>query len=132
MLPPKGALAFDRFAQRINHAPKAADGRTAPSTDVTSARQPRRTPSKEANGIRGVWSGKSDDLARNGFAGSFDDYPGPDRHGVQRSCDLNHQAAHADDPSIDLTPSSSLICSASVFMPQSGFESGWQRLTRRP
>jgi hypothetical protein len=29
-----------------------ADGRTAPATDVTSARQPRRTPSSGANGMR--------------------------------------------------------------------------------
>jgi len=32
-----------------------ADGRTAPATDVTNARQPRRTPSKGAKGMSNAY-----------------------------------------------------------------------------
>jgi hypothetical protein len=34
---------------------QVGDGRTAPATELTTARQPRRTPSKGANGIRRAW-----------------------------------------------------------------------------
>ena len=45
------------------------------------------------------------DLARNGAsAPGLDHDPGADRHGMEGARDLDHEAAHADDPAIDLDP----------------------------
>jgi hypothetical protein len=76
------------------------DGRTEPATEVTIARQPRRTPSSAPNGIT-----KADHLTgdRAVIAG-LDQQPRPDRHGVDRSRDLDHQPAHPDHPAVNLDP----------------------------
>ena len=81
------------------------DGRTAPGAADTTARQPRRTPSSGANGISSALrAGKADHLAgdRRGRAPVSIDDARADRHRVERTRDLDHQAAHADDAAVDL------------------------------
>ena len=82
-----------------------ADGRTAPATEVTTARQPRRTPSSGANGISSAFAPEKPTTSQ-GYArpAGLDDDPRADRHGVDRPRDLDHQAAHADDAAVDLDP----------------------------
>ena len=50
-----------------------------------------------------VGAGEADDLAGDEAAGAgLDNDARADRHGVDRSRDLHHQAAHADDAAVDL------------------------------
>ena len=81
-----------------------AEGRTAPATEVTSARQPRRTPSSGANGIsERVKAGKADDLAGDVFSrGVSMTTRAPTDIACRRPGGLDHQAAHADDTAVDL------------------------------
>ena len=50
----------------------------------------------------GILAGEADDLAGDvaAVAAAFDHDPGADRHGMDRSGDLHHQAANADDAAI--------------------------------
>ena len=85
---------------------QAGDGRTAPAIALTTARQPRRTPSSAANGIsRACAPRKANHLARNraGSAG-LDHHPGADRHGMDRARHFHHQPAHPDHAAVDLDP----------------------------
>ena len=73
---------------------------------VTTARQPRRTPSSAAKGMASAWPPwkptTSQGMARPRLRlARLDGEPGADRHGVDRPCHLDHQPAHADDAAID-------------------------------
>ena len=83
---------------------QACDGRTAARTADTTARQPRRTPSSGANGISSALPPEKPTTSQGiGLAlAGLDDDAGADRHGVQRPGHLDHQAAHADHPAVNL------------------------------
>src|ERR1700733_11855066 len=87
------------FTTRPSHA---ADGRTAPATDVTSARQPRRTPSSGANGMSNAYGPENPMTSLGIFL------PGASittRAPTDIACsggNLDHQTAHADDAAINL------------------------------
>ena len=80
---------------------KAAPGLAALAI---TARQPRRTPSSPANGITtALFPEKpitSQGMKRS--AAGLDHDAGADRHRVDGTRDLDHQAAHADHPAIDI------------------------------
>ena len=71
---------------------------------MTTARQPRRTPSSGANGISSAFAPEKPTTS-HGMAvpwPGLDQHARADRHGMDRPGDLDHQAAHADDAAIDL------------------------------
>ena len=81
-----------------------SEGRTAAGDrrDDGAAAAPHAFERAERHQER-IVAGKADDLAGDRAAGrGLDQHLGADRHGVDRSRDLDHQAAHADHPAVDL------------------------------
>ena len=80
------------------------DGRTWLAALAMTARQPRRTPSRPANGITtALLPEKPMTSARDeAVAAGLDHDAGADRHRVDRAGDLDHQPAHADHAAIDI------------------------------
>ena len=81
-----------------------SDGRTAGhhARDHRAAAAPHALQRRKRHQQR-MGAGKSHHLARNGAAAAgLDRHPGADRHGVDRPGHLNHEAAHADHPAVDL------------------------------
>jgi hypothetical protein len=65
-----------------------------------TARQPRLTPSRPANGIA---PGEADDFGRDEtVAAGVDHDAGAHRHRVDRAGNFDHQAAHADHAPINI------------------------------
>jgi hypothetical protein len=100
-------LAVDRHAGGVDHAPEPpcggphgsggrADDGTAAAADTFE--RPERHQQR-------VGAGESNHFANDIAAGAgLDHHPRAHRHGVDRSRDLNHQPAHADDAAVNLDP----------------------------
>src|SRR5207248_10363866 len=96
-------LAVDRLAHRVEDP--AEPGRRRPhlargvGNDSTTA-APHSFEACERHYYR-IISGEADHLRRNRTAAAgLDHDASADRHRMDRSCDLHHQAAHADHPAI--------------------------------
>jgi hypothetical protein len=75
----------------------------APAAVVTTARQPRRTPSSAANGIASAWPPEKPTTSHGIFRRSgLDGQARADRHRVNRSSDLHHQSTHRDNAAVSL------------------------------
>jgi hypothetical protein len=88
----QGALAIDRLAERIDHAPEPAGRWTNRAGDRGNYR-PAPTPhalERRERHEQSVAAGKAYDFAWDGLAGSLDDHPRADRHRVQWPGDFNH------------------------------------------
>jgi hypothetical protein len=102
------ALAIDRLAHGVHHPPEPGLGR------------PHRCPHRRHHGAatapdpferserhqQSMTAGKTDHLARDRYEPALglrlDDDTRADRHGMQRTRHLHHQATHADHPAVNL------------------------------
>ncbi len=100
------ALAVDRLAHRVDDAAEPArrrPHRRRGGADDGPAAAPHPFERAERHQQR-ILAGETDHLAGDiaFVAAGLDHDPRADRHGVDRSGDLDHQAAHPDDPAIGL------------------------------
>src|SRR6185437_7777296 len=97
--------SVDRFTQGVDDAPEPGlrrPHRAGGGRDHRAAATPHPVKSRERHCQR-IAVGKADYLAGDGAAGAgLDDQPGANRHGVDRTGDLDHEPTHADDAAVDL------------------------------
>ncbi len=100
------SLAVDRLAHGVDDAaePGRPTAAPAPAALAITARQPRRTPSRLPNGISTALAPAKPITSQGMIAvrAGLDHDPRADRHRVDRSGDLDHQAAHAHNAAINV------------------------------
>jgi hypothetical protein len=99
------ALAVDRLAHGVDHAAEPAERgphRRRRRRHYRAAAATHAFERRERHQQR-VGAGEAHHLARDRLTG-LDHHPCTDRHRVDGAGDLDHEAAHADDATVDLDP----------------------------